>query len=304
MSDISTTGSALLGGDSSSSSPVIPYEQRLASSISYVLDEGGRLFMGASEVNKTLQRITAKLSELEIDYAVAGGMAMIAHGYARFTDDVDILVTRQDLARLHENVDGLGWVRPFSKSKNLRDASTGVKVEFLLSGEYPGDGKPKPVAFPLPGSVSTEIQGIKYLNVATLINLKLASFLTGGVDRTKDKGDVVELMKARGLSYELADQINPYVRDKYLELCDELEKLERPAAMVWQMPTGIAANVSDASLRQVLANLDPSLSAMLAEGLEPTLVQTKSGPVLLLQTWNRRIARKYDMVDRSEIQLD
>ena len=89
-------------------------------------------------------------------YAVAGGMAMIAHGYRRFTDDVDILVTREGLERLHEAV---GWARmdyaPFRKSKNLRDASTGVKIEFLLTGDYPGDGKPKPVAFPSPEGVAS-----------------------------------------------------------------------------------------------------------------------------------------------------
>jgi hypothetical protein len=231
-------------------------------------------------------------------------MAMIAHGYVRFTDDVDILVTREDLNRLHENVDGLGWVRPFSKSKNLRDAGTGVKVEFLLTGDYPGDGKPKPVSFPLPGSVATEIQGIKYLNVATLINLKLASFLTGGVDRAKDQGDVVELMKARGLSYELADQIDPYVRSKYVELCEQLGKLERPAVLVWQGPMSVVAGVADSALRKVLSDFDPSLAVMFSEGVVPTLEQSKSGPMLLLKTLDRQIARKYQMVDESEIQLD
>src|SRR5581483_1413043 len=142
---------------------VVPYEHRLASSISYVLVEGGRLFMGASEVNKTLQRITHRLNELQIPYAVAGGMAMIAHGYIRFTDDVDILVTRDGLHQLHNALDGRGWVRPFSTSKNLRDATTGVKIEFLISGDYPGDGKPKPVAFPAPQDVAREVEGIKYL---------------------------------------------------------------------------------------------------------------------------------------------
>src|SRR5262245_55241630 len=127
-------------GSSELAASVVPYEQRLSQSISYVLDEGGRLFVGAGEVNKTLKRITKRLDELGIPYAVAGGMAMIAHGYIRFTDDVDILVTREDLHRLHEEVDGRGWVRPFSGSKNLRDADTGVKIEFLLTGDFPGDG--------------------------------------------------------------------------------------------------------------------------------------------------------------------
>src|SRR5262245_30936554 len=103
----------------------VPFENRVAMSVSYALDEGGKLFMGTGEVHKTLKRITSKLEELNIPYAVAGGMAMVAHGYVRFTDDVDILVTRDGLKQLHEAVDGLGWVRPFQASKNLRDAATG-----------------------------------------------------------------------------------------------------------------------------------------------------------------------------------
>lgn len=284
--------------------PVMSYEQRLAASISYVLDEGGRLFMGASEVTKTLQRITTKLGELDIDYAVAGGMAMIAHGYMRFTDDVDILVTREDLDRLHQAVDGLGWVRPFSTSKNLRDANSGVKIEFLLSGDFPGDGRPKPVAFPRPSDVATEIQGIKYLDVGTLINLKLASFMTGGVDRAKDQSDVVELMKARGLSFELVEKVHPYVRDQYRELCDRLSKLDRPHAILWPGDLANAATISGSDLSQRLAEIDPSLNPMFADGVVPVVVSSKLGPRILLRTTDRRIARKYQMVDESEILLN
>lgn len=33
-------------------------------------------------------------------------------------------------------------VPPFAGSMRLRDTATGVKVEFLTTGDYPGDGKP------------------------------------------------------------------------------------------------------------------------------------------------------------------
>lgn len=282
---------------------VIPYEQRLSQSVSYVLDEGGRLFVGTSEVNKTLRRITKRLDELGIPYAVAGGMAMIAHGYVRFTDDVDILVTREDLHRLHDEVDGRGWVRPFSGSKNLRDADTGVKIEFLLTGDYPGDGKQKPVAFPSPKGVAVEIEGIKYLNVATLINLKLASYMTGR-DRAKDLGDVQELMKALGLADELTDSIDPYVRHLYVDLCDKLAQLDRPHAVLWNGKRLSHGHVSAEELQRELASIDPKLAAMFADGVSPVVVQTDRGERVKLVTTNRRTARKYSMVDESEILFD
>ena len=60
---------------------------------------------------------------------------------------------------IHAKLEGLGYVPPFSGSKNLRDAEHGVRIEFLIAGEFPGDGKPKPVAFPDPDDVGVEIDG-------------------------------------------------------------------------------------------------------------------------------------------------
>jgi hypothetical protein len=62
------------------------------------------------------------------------------------------------------------------------------------------------------------IDGIHYLSLPKLVELKLASGMTGGIQRMKDLTDVVELIKTLSLSAEFADQLNPYVRDKYLEL--------------------------------------------------------------------------------------
>jgi hypothetical protein len=284
-------------------SEAMPYEQRLAASISYVLDEGGKLFMGQSEVNKSLVRITKQLEELGVPYAVAGGMAMIAHGYMRFTDDVDILVNREGLERLHEALDGRGWIRPFSKSKNLRDASTGVKIEFLLTGDYPGDGKPKPVAFPLPENVASEIQGIKYLNVPTLINLKLASYMTGA-DRAKDLGDVQELMKAKGLSFELADSVDPYVRALYLDLCQRLATTARPFVKFWEGALPSSLPTAGPKLQVALSAIDPTLAPLFADGIIAELVKGKRETHVKLTTHDRRLAQKYEMVDESETLLE
>jgi hypothetical protein len=303
MSNTANGGQISVHGPAGSLHAVEPYEKRLASSISYVLDEGGKLFMGHSEVNKSLVRITKQLEALGIDYAVAGGMAMIAHGYIRFTDDVDILVRREGLERLHEAVDGRGWVRPFHKSKNLRDSSTGVKIEFLLTGDYPGDGKPKPVAFPPPETVAVEIQGIKYLNVSALINLKLASYMTG-MDRAKDLGDVQELMKALTLTEDLADSLDPYVRPLYLDLCRRLATTARPFVRIWEGILPPALPSAGEPLAQALSALDPSLAPLFADGITAELVRGKRETHVKLMTRDRRLAQKYNMIDESETLLE
>jgi len=180
--------------------------------------------MGQDVVTQTLQRISAKLDELGIPYAVAGGMALGAHGYVRATVDVDILVTQEGLERVHKALEGLGYVPPFAGSKNLRDVTSSVRVEFLVAGQYPGDGKPKPVAFPDPAAAAVEIDGVKYLQLERLIELKLASGMTGGVNRMKDLVDVVELIKLLSLPADVADRLDPYVREKFRELWNGLRQ--------------------------------------------------------------------------------
>ena len=90
-------------------------------------------------------------------------------------------------------------------------------------GEYPGDGKPKPVVIPRPEEVSLEIDGIQIVTLEKLIELKLASGMTAP-DRLRDLADVQELIRIRGLGAEYAEQLNPYVREKYLELWDSVSR--------------------------------------------------------------------------------
>ena len=197
---------------------VLPYEQRLRLDRSWSMDEGDRHFQHDSLVFKTLRKIARRLEDLCVPYAVADGMALEAHGFRRLTVDVDILVNRDGMKTIHEKLDGLGYIPPFAGSKNLRDTELGVRIEFLVAGEFPGDGKPKPVAFPEPYDAGVVIDGVRYLSLPKLVELKLASGMTGGIHRMKDFSDVIALIETRRLSADFAAELNPYVRDKYLEL--------------------------------------------------------------------------------------
>jgi len=172
--------------------------------------------MGLDEVHKALRRLTSTLEADGIPYAIAGAMAMNAHGYRRVTTDVDVLLTREGLAEFKAKHLGLGWVERFPGSKGMRDAELGVKIDVLLAGDYPGDGKPKPVAFPDP-SVAVQGDGFRVLGIKDLVELKLASGLTNA-DRLKDLADVQELIRHASVPVELAADLDPMVRDKFLEI--------------------------------------------------------------------------------------
>jgi hypothetical protein len=180
-------------------------------------DESSRFFMGGGKVNDTLDRLARTLDRDGIPYAVVGAMALNMHGYVRATVDVDVLLTADGLARFKAAHLGRGYVEKFPGSRGLRDTENGVGIDVVLTGDYPGDGKPKPVAFPDPAAVARPGARAAVVPLATLLDLKLASGLTAP-DRLKDLADVQELIKAAGLAEELADELDPSVRDKYLEL--------------------------------------------------------------------------------------
>ena len=207
-----------------------PYEHRLGRDREWAMSEGSKFFQGTSDTHLTLKKITGKLRELGINYVVVGGMALFQHGYRRFTEDVDLLVTKDDLKEIHRKLEGLGYLPLFVGSKNLRDAEFGVKIEFLVTGEYPGDGKPKPVAFPSPASVAHEINGIRYINLPALVELKLASGITSS-ERMKDLANVLELIKTLNLPVEFADALNPFVREKYKELWQDAHPPAKPTLL-------------------------------------------------------------------------
>jgi hypothetical protein len=202
------------------------FEEQMRRGGAPAIEHVGRFAMRQDPVHQTVARIARRLDELGIPYAIAGGMALAAHGYVRATVDVDILVTPEGLKLIHEHLEGLGYVPLFEKSRHLRDAETGVRVEFLTTGAFPGDGKPKPVAFPDPAQCAVEIEGARYLRLPALVELKLASGMSAP-HRAKDIGDVVSLIEELGLGEEFAQQLHPFVRAKYLELWRAVEEDRR-----------------------------------------------------------------------------
>jgi len=190
----------------------------MTESILQVAKRADQFFMEKSPIHETMRRLSKTLNEMQISFAIAGAMAANAHGHKRTTSDVDILIRREDLLRFKERWIGRGWVDKFEGSKNFRDAVTNVNVDTLIVGDFPGDGLPKPVAFPTPESVSERNdEGLSFISLKTLIELKLASGMTA-VHRPRDFDDVIQLIRVNKLSREFEQQLNPYVGTKFEEL--------------------------------------------------------------------------------------
>jgi hypothetical protein len=198
--------------------------QVLMSSPTGAYAEALRFFRGDGMLNNTLARLASDLDRHQIEYAVIGAIALNQHGYQRLTVDIDLLMSPEALERFKDELVGLGYRQYFEGAKKkFRSVIDNVPVEVITSGEFPGDGLPKPVAFPEPTEYTVVIDGIKTITLEKLVELKLASGMTA-TDRLKDLADVQELIKIKNLDTSFADRLNEYVRPKYLELLEAVEQ--------------------------------------------------------------------------------
>lgn len=84
-----------------------------------------------------------------------------------------------------------------------------------FSGDFPGDGKAKPIA---PQEIAEyDPEGLPFLNLKTLLELKTASGMTAA-HRMQDLADVMNLIRVNNLSVDYASNLHPFVREKFLEL--------------------------------------------------------------------------------------
>lgn len=278
-----------------------PYEQRLRQDPGWAMSESSRYFEGSGKLQETLREFTKRLDERGIAYAVVGGMALAAHGYVRMTEDIDLLVTREALKRLHGELVGRGYKLEFAGARNLRDTATGVKIEFVLSGAYPGSGEVQPVRFPDPADTEPVVlDRVKFVGLGSLIELKLASGMTGGADRAKDLVDVQQLITFLKLPRTLSVQLHEYVRAKYEDLWDALRVNPKKYLRIWRNKFLTVGAKSLDDMIAMLGSAADELRKMQADGV---VLDPQGGAVddcVHLVTGDPEVARKYDLHEASE----
>jgi hypothetical protein len=176
-------------------------------------------FQKNDPVHKTMRRTIKKLEKANIPYALVGGMAVNAHGYRRTTNDVDFLLTADGLAEFQKR-----FVPKFydatQRPRRFTDRKNQVIVDFLVTGLFPGSGKPGPIVFPDPTAVRKSMEGMQVIDMTVLIELKLAA------RRHQDFADVVALIRAHQLDESFADRLHPSLRSDYIECLEEKRREE------------------------------------------------------------------------------
>jgi len=162
-----------------------------------------------------MNRVARRLESAGIPYAIVGGMAVNAHGHPRTTGDVDLLLTSASFNAFLRIVESGEFARVTGRPRRFLDPATGITFDFLVSGMFPGSGRPGPIAYPDPVDVAITIRDLPVVNLAVLIELKLAAH------RHQDFADVVNLIGVHKLDESFQERLAPSVHADYIECLEE-----------------------------------------------------------------------------------
>lgn len=130
---------------------------------------------------------------------------------------MDVVLRDEDLERFKRKYLGRGYTERVAGTGKLLDTDHGVKVDVRSTGRFPGDGRPKPLAFPDPATTAVRGERFALLPLPRFLELKLASGMTAP-HRLHDLADVLDLVRSAGLPEENAEALHPWVREKFREL--------------------------------------------------------------------------------------
>ncbi|HEX5705035.1 MAG TPA: hypothetical protein VFX97_17690 [Pyrinomonadaceae bacterium] len=86
-------------------------------------EEGLRYFMGEGELNKTVTQLGSDLERNGIEYMVIGAVALTAHGYPRFTADVDLVFDNGRIGSLPSRTRGAGLLDAVQRGTSFQEQS-------------------------------------------------------------------------------------------------------------------------------------------------------------------------------------
>ncbi len=179
--------------------------------------------MGEAEAHRALKKLVGILEAEGIPYAIIGALALNEYGHKRVTVGVDLILREEDLQAFKRRWLGHGYAERTPGTGKLIDTEFDVHVDVLSAGRFPGDDKPKPIAFPDPATTAIRGAPFALLPIERWIELKLASGMVAA-HRLKDLADVQELIRSAHLPRTLSDALHPWARPKFIELWSAVDE--------------------------------------------------------------------------------
>lgn len=154
-----------------------------------------RMERAVEKVQERLRKAAGVLEEAGIPYAVVGGnavriwVAQVDEAAVRNTRDVDILVRRDDLPRIRQTLESIGFVYRHAAGLTMfldgNQAKARDSVHLVFSGEMVREDDPEPNPELEPYEFG---EGFRTLPLETLVRMKLNSH------RLKDRVHVLDMI--------------------------------------------------------------------------------------------------------------
>ena len=138
------------------------------------------------QIDVALPAVRALLRDAGVPFKIVGGLAVIHHGYERYTRDVDVLVAPDAMSTVESFLDAHG----FSKisDRRIQHNGTGVFVDMLPEGAQLRGPRHAP-PLPSPNDVAASDTDPEVVALPVLLEFKLDA------GRRLDLTDVVQLLK-------------------------------------------------------------------------------------------------------------
>jgi 8-oxo-dGTP pyrophosphatase MutT (NUDIX family) len=181
-----------------------------------------RVFAAAEDVRQRLLRATRTLQDAGVPFAVAGGHAVASwvtradKAAVRATQDVDLLVRRQDFAAARQALEQAGFhyaeVLNVPVFLDAPDASPRDAIHLVFADEIlkPGEEVPTPGV-----EESEEAEDYRIVNLDALVRMKLTSF------RRKDQVHLQDLIQVGLVDQSWLTRVDDRLRDRLQELIDD-----------------------------------------------------------------------------------
>lgn len=141
-----------------------------------------------------IDKLLTAFRDEDIRYALIGGFALGALGIARATVDIDFLVHRDDLEKVHAIMTGLGYQRPFHTENVSQYVSADTvfgEVDFLHAFREISIGMLQRAEIK---KIFNETLSIRVLRIEDLIGLKVQAMANDDARKDIDLSDIRALI--------------------------------------------------------------------------------------------------------------
>lgn len=178
---------------------------------------------------RVVKTIDHLLQILQCPAALGGGWAVWHHGFVgRVTQDLNVALAAENLGEFLRTASVSGFeLLPQKEGRwsKMLHKDTGIQVDILPEGARPGtEAHPAPTTIPHPLAMGAEVGTLRYVTLASLIELKIAA------GRARDESDVVELIRANPDQVETVRRHLGTVHPDYVQTFDRFVERAREQA--------------------------------------------------------------------------